>query len=946
MDHHNKLIKQGNLFLSFSSPSQSSKPKVGITKKKSSSNIQSYYSVLYLDGRLECYSGDPFSVGSVSEGSKPVQVLQILSSLGWISSSGSIRKPPPSSSIRAPVSLSNLGLDASAQSSTIPRDRKTIKEIFGFKAKRSRSLASVRSAASSSMQFNEVPPVPSVFLKSDNLEDTRSISNSDGVTLSGSSIYRPAESLPDTLTFLTDSAEARRKWMDAFAAVLSPVNRLSDHFPAESISTLPQAASLRSPQSLNTISTHTTESHHPSPISYNQNTVFPNRSNAKNAALRSIDSTGSLVRKLHENSSLQSDFNPPATLLHYNSGHVTEHSAHSGAESPGFESPPGLQVEPLQPLSLAPSPINSQASRAVPAWIKAVRNADEKKAEEESIQNHSETERLHSTQCESDFEVPMDRVPGTSLPMTYSFSAPSPLTPLPEKQMAFSSKALKTSQKSSLRSIGSSFVTNLRRAGSLNENGDLTMADRSSARCKEHEEDAISNHSDSTCAGSPSSTRESFGALSSEVLAKEKKHHLLHLGPGRINSGGEKASVLSKFSVPIVSQALNSVSRSASTSNSRGRANGLYNLKGPSTSSVASSSQQFRPSSRESDGQHSLYHQLTASSEADLIGGAHSVVHSKQSFMDWLVSTSTQAALQMESASLQVSPLPSKGTSSLSKHGSASYIHPGVDSFISISSNMAPGFTEHCDRFGSDTTSLVPRSEGIRICDQSPVTTPSEEVSHFSIASRSPSVDYNTGPRDRKIISSTSSNCLYQADSLRNAISGREETNKYQSHSTIPHSELYNLAEPEQLIHQKVIFPLKSPSLQSRDRGGSESLVEPGVAKSDWNGCQENMLRRKKNNHHLRSFDLNSQSKAASLPVPPSRRKNGAAVSVNNIRARSKPFSSISESRDFVEKLPRSGNSYIFNSFNTGRPSNALSSVVEGEFGNERENLHAGFYGN
>ncbi|CAH7681087.1 hypothetical protein PPACK8108_LOCUS13633 [Phakopsora pachyrhizi] len=52
--------------------------------------------------------------------------------------------------------------------------------------------------------------------------------------------------------------------MNAFATVLSPVNCLSDQFPAESISTLPQAASLRNSQYLNRIFTHTTELHHPS----------------------------------------------------------------------------------------------------------------------------------------------------------------------------------------------------------------------------------------------------------------------------------------------------------------------------------------------------------------------------------------------------------------------------------------------------------------------------------------------------------------------------------------------------------------------------------------------------------------------------------------------------------------------------------------------------------
>ncbi|KAI9616981.1 hypothetical protein H4Q26_010618 [Puccinia striiformis f. sp. tritici PST-130] len=75
IDPASKLIYQGTLTTDYNSSKSEQQQ-----KRKHNNNNQTQttqYSVLYLDGRLESYPGDPFSVGSVHEACKPTQILHL-----------------------------------------------------------------------------------------------------------------------------------------------------------------------------------------------------------------------------------------------------------------------------------------------------------------------------------------------------------------------------------------------------------------------------------------------------------------------------------------------------------------------------------------------------------------------------------------------------------------------------------------------------------------------------------------------------------------------------------------------------------------------------------------------------------------------------------------------------------------------------------------------------
>ncbi|PLW43618.1 hypothetical protein PCASD_11415 [Puccinia coronata f. sp. avenae] len=281
IDPSSKLIFQGSLATNYHpaatgsksdqhiplpSPSSSS-PSSSAKKKKNNNNSKhhtpcSNYSVLYLDGRLECYPGDPFSVGSLHEASKPIHVLHFnpldrwsLISIPATSNSNAYtftlsRQPPTSSSHQLTTttttttaltnttsSLTHLGLDVEAmghqnraslnEANLKAKDRKSLKQIFGFRPKRTGN--NNKNTDNKLIDLNDpnpdLPPLVeenssnSVALHPRSSQLHSKLTSSSSIHSPHSSLHISHQNLPQSLTFSAHSESSRKQWITAFLSV-------------------------------------------------------------------------------------------------------------------------------------------------------------------------------------------------------------------------------------------------------------------------------------------------------------------------------------------------------------------------------------------------------------------------------------------------------------------------------------------------------------------------------------------------------------------------------------------------------------------------------------------------------------------------------------------------------------------------------------------------------
>ncbi|WAQ83048.1 hypothetical protein PtA15_3A414 [Puccinia triticina] len=376
------------------------------------------YAVLFLDGRLECYPGDPFSVGSAHEAAKPTHILQLNPHHRWVLQA--TQNSPasfPFTIARQPLTL--LGLDVEAMGTTnrtsltnntpsdslkALKDRKSLKQIFGFRPRRNPhparhtpTLIDLQDPCPDLPPLHDHPHHAPGSARSSQLNSPASSSTSPHPTT-----IHPAQ---NTLTFAASSESARKQW-------------ITQH----------QQTPIRSTLSNSSFPNSNSNAHHTSRIPL--------------APIQQPRSSSS--------ASIATSHNFSADLL------SPTHSPHAGllSHKPSSPSPPSPHSHPLSVSASS----HTEMAVAVPAWIKAVRNADERKPGPDP---DLLSEKAGSSASR---EGSLDQQPGSAR-MAHSFSAPAPLAG-PDRPAA---AAAKPAPAPSIKSFGSAVVQNLKRAGSLSE---------------------------------------------------------------------------------------------------------------------------------------------------------------------------------------------------------------------------------------------------------------------------------------------------------------------------------------------------------------------------------------------------------------------------------------------------------------------------------------------
>lgn len=661
----NQIVHQGKLFLTLSLPVQNpTKPGPSTTqsKKKKQTVLQrTSYSVLYLDGRLECYPGDPFSVGSRYEASKATQVLYLCPGTGWATVELSFEEPGqlPDDSLSFAIrrkalpsitpSLQHLGLDVEVMglpSTSSPngkdsKDRKTnLRDLF--RSKRSKSIGGARVSPSINLLESLPPPLPSASLES-NSDDSVSQSFAAFKSQAPTPEYHLFnQSLPNPLVFSVDSLLARHSWMKAFRRVLveaelvsqpsplppsnDPTRRLAtyDSFP---LSDSPSTTATPDPSSI-----HLSLTQHPSP----------------HMVLSSANETGHLL--LNHSCSLSSINHDP--MPHAKSPYgIRKASAPDPFKYPKYAPPtptPRTFSTPAihhlaSPFASSPTgaPIQ-EAAAAVPDWIRSVRSADQKKMQAGLPSDTSSDLTRPVADIKRSATVYSTVSSQASLPTSPSLSGSDALAVAShEKRGTFGSLVNKPISANPLRSISTSLVSNLRRNVYSNEN--LHTETFSPNRVVKRLEDDSSSRSSDAPVSNRGYSLDTGSSEGGEVgQCKEKGLRFLKMSKRRVSSLVEKSggdSLTHAAGAPPVLSGPSPLFRHNSNS-SRAVMPDSFTCPGDPTSYSVTSPHQGGLTREQKHGSptHPLYHGRTANDVCAIT----QTPHSKQSFTDWLSSAAGQ----------------------------------------------------------------------------------------------------------------------------------------------------------------------------------------------------------------------------------------------------------------------------------------------------------------
>ncbi|OAV92789.1 hypothetical protein PTTG_12239, partial [Puccinia triticina 1-1 BBBD Race 1] len=428
LDPSAKLIFQGAL-ATLPSPADPASP---ARRKAQPPAPLAAYAVLFLDGRLECYPGDPFSVGSAHEAAKPTHILQLNPHHRWVLQA--TQNSPasfPFTIARQPLTL--LGLDVEAMGTTNRTSLTNNTPSDSLKALKDRkhtpTLIDLQDPCPDLPPLHDHPHHAPGSARSSQLNSPASSSTSPHPTT-----IHPAQ---NTLTFAASSESARKQWITAFLSVFRLTSDLEASTSNPSLHVSPDRASAY-------------QQHQQTPIrSTLSNSSFPN-SNSNAHHTSRIPLAPIQQPRSSSSASIATSHNFSADLL------SPTHSPHAGllSHKPSSPSPPSPHSHPLSVSASS----HTEMAVAVPAWIKAVRNADERKP-------GPDPDLLsEKAGCYASREGSLDQQPGSAR-MAHSFSAPAPLAG-PDRPAA---AAAKPAPAPSIKSFGSAVVQNLKRAGSLSE---------------------------------------------------------------------------------------------------------------------------------------------------------------------------------------------------------------------------------------------------------------------------------------------------------------------------------------------------------------------------------------------------------------------------------------------------------------------------------------------
>ncbi|KAH9470085.1 hypothetical protein Pst134EA_007353 [Puccinia striiformis f. sp. tritici] len=976
IDPASKLIYQGTLTTDYNS----SKSEQQQQKRKHNNNNQTQttqYSVLYLDGRLESYPGDPFSVGSVHEACKPTQILHLNPLDRWslisIPSNSNATSYPftlsrqsPSPARSQPTPLTHLGLDVEAMGYhpneahlLKAKDRMSLKQIFGFRPKRSVG------AKNSDKIIHLIDPNPDQLSPLDAQLNSHYLSSgspqahpqsrhtSPGSNLSPHSSIHQNQNLPNSINFSTHSESARKQWITAFLSVfriMSDIDSSSANSLHATISPQPnnchsQNTAIRSVvsnPSFNSPSQHHQQQQQQShtsriplaPINSQQAHSISQSSisTSQNLNLSPVDLLSSSTRTSPTRSYGERPI--PSTKHHQPTSSLPENYA--------------LPITTSNPLSTSTSS-QTQMAVAVPAWIKAVRNADGKKQDSDTDSPPSQAGKPNSNEYYTSREGSIDQshpsyqqyqqqqqALSSSL-MSHSFSAPGPISSTgtdPTNRIA-SGASTRPAMSTSIKSFGSSVVQNLKRAGSLTEWPDHNSPSQSILQRMREGETHPNGIPDSPQSISPPLPQTSDGHESNSLNQKRtwilnavKKNSL-----DRANS-----STTSNHNSPLNPSLMPVSSPTTSTSvpgrsASRTARYGIYMLKGPSSnSSLSSSSHHLPASSRDSDGQHSANQVLSQATDSEQ--GDHSQPQStdqsfpqlppqrtqfvnttgnrkngrrpqtgqaKNAFSDWLSTTSSQAAHKLRQSSTDFGPTHHKSRSVTSTRWQQSTPSSMSSNTFNLNklgiskpiSSSSPSTREEVDpiiRRSSDSLrSSIEGSKRMQAFDRSCVTTPSEDRCYSPLGGRSEECSYENGAHLPQSSSTTSSSIRQ----IKAKIGGDQGSLQPSRENTTDESKL------NWLLNDPSSSPTKSMS-QNRPR----THTVGAIGSSSHNNPIMNNL-------------------PPSLPVPPARRKapkpasassNGHANSSIGSRNKQAPVLGNSSRLELVLSglpMPSSSNSSI-----------------------------------
>ncbi|EHS62830.1 uncharacterized protein PGTG_21151 [Puccinia graminis f. sp. tritici CRL 75-36-700-3] len=758
IDPSSKLIFQGSLTTNYNpatttatpgSAEQLSTQSSTRRNKNNNNHPSSQYSVLYLDGRLECYPGDPFSVGSPHEASKPIHILHLNPLDRWslisIPNKNNTNNNYPFTLSKQPPnnSLTHLGLDVEAMGARAAdsanlksKDRKSLKQILGSFRPKQRPLNNTNTNTNKLIDLidphPDLPPLPQdnnnnnnppPQLKSRSSQLNNSKLTSPSSTLSPHSSIHLHQQLPNSLTFSTHSESSRKQWITAFLSVFRLMSDLesSSSSASSSANLSPDYHHQQQQQQTPIRSTHSNPSFNHQLQQHQQHQQQQQQQQQHTSRIPLAPISSQLPQSNSQTSvSTSQNINLSPVDLFSNPSPTHSHPepqlAHSASTS---KNPHQQQSSPSSiPINNNHLPENSppKMAVAVPAWIKAVRNADQLKQEQQdhssSFDGHSPQQtdsitqsflpqRLVSKQNSTDYypsrEGSIDHYHQqqqhqlSSSLMSHSFSAPAPICSnqsLDSGAARIGYPGSKPAMAASIKSFGSSMVQNLKRAGSLTEWPEYANSGPSILQRMRESSDGINDSPRPLSPGGPSS----------ETTNDSKRTWLF-------NVVKKKSSLENHHHKPFNQPSPTTASTSAPRSNSRTAARyGIYMLKGlSSTSSISSSSHHFPPSSRETD---SLYHHhpsLDQVEQDDLLSHHQSAdqttfpqlpqpltststttnsntttnttmtnttsksstsvkrpqtAQTKKAFSDWLTTTSSQAALRLRQSSSDFSQNP------------------------------------------------------------------------------------------------------------------------------------------------------------------------------------------------------------------------------------------------------------------------------------------------
>ncbi|KAG0139234.1 hypothetical protein CROQUDRAFT_700693 [Cronartium quercuum f. sp. fusiforme G11] len=472
-----RITHQGTLNLTLTLPDAIPKASSSASQSKKRKPVlflHTTYSVLYSDGRLECYPGDPFSVDSKFEGSKSTRTLYLSPATGWTIVGPVPDDAPPlldqtlSFAIRRKLPIANksslrqLGLDFELNMSTTPnarepKDRKTFKDLLGLRSKRSKSIGAGRALSSQSINTLESIPPPLPHWSSDRIGDSPT-----KMTLFRTYSLTPEDhqfndSLPDPLIFSVESIAARTTWMNAFDKVFVIEPSLSpDHVRKAELARLMEVSDTFLTKNSSS-SPHLSLTLHSSPL-----VSHVLESGSKSHPLKQSPSISSLIAY---NGLARENYGSQPTFSSSDAGSEIvrskdETSSTRMAVSSSLASPFGG----TQKLS-----VPQESASAVPAWIKSVRNADEQKNELQLLVNLSNQKSSARSRGPSSGRSASTVSSQASLPMSQSLSAPNQSGTMAEKRATFGNGGPKFGTINQLRTIGHSVVANLKRPGTSHE---------------------------------------------------------------------------------------------------------------------------------------------------------------------------------------------------------------------------------------------------------------------------------------------------------------------------------------------------------------------------------------------------------------------------------------------------------------------------------------------